>query len=129
MTPIKYLNATETQTQNTYAVANPGKVQIMFLGSNIDSSKITFMIENKKVKSRQPWFYRTLLSPITSFFRFLRCKITLKQWIFHIRKNPKLITKPSRFFNTNTEILLQNILQTHHITKCISHYKMEHNNF
>ena len=52
MAPIKYLNATETQTQNTCAVANPGKVQIMFLGSNIDSSKITFMIENKKVKSR-----------------------------------------------------------------------------
>ena len=33
-------------------VANPGKFQIMFLGSNIDNSKITFMIENKKVKSR-----------------------------------------------------------------------------
>ena len=33
-------------------VANPGKFQIMFLGSNIDNSKITFMIENKRVKSR-----------------------------------------------------------------------------
>ena len=32
--------------------ANPGKFQIMFLGSNIDNSKITFMIENKRVKSR-----------------------------------------------------------------------------
>ena len=32
-------------------VANPGKFQIMFLGSNIDNSKITFMIENKRVKS------------------------------------------------------------------------------
>ena len=33
-------------------VANLGKFQIMFLGSNIDNSKITFIIENKKVKSR-----------------------------------------------------------------------------
>ena len=33
-------------------VANPGKFQIMFLGSNIDNSKIIFMIENKRVKSR-----------------------------------------------------------------------------
>ena len=31
---------------------NPGKFLIMFLGSNIDNSKITFMIENKRVKSR-----------------------------------------------------------------------------
>ena len=33
-------------------VANPGKFQIMFLGSNIDNGNITFMIENKRVKSR-----------------------------------------------------------------------------
>ena len=33
-------------------VANPGKFQITFLGLNIDNSKITFMIENKRVKSR-----------------------------------------------------------------------------
>ena len=33
-------------------VVNPRKFQIMFLGSNIDNSKITFMIENKRVKSR-----------------------------------------------------------------------------
>ena len=33
-------------------VANPGKFQIMFLGSNIDNSKITFMIENKRVNYR-----------------------------------------------------------------------------
>ena len=33
-------------------VANPGKFQIIFLGSNIDNSKITFMIENKRVKYR-----------------------------------------------------------------------------
>ena len=33
-------------------VAIPGKCQIMLLGSNIDNSKITFMIENKRVKSR-----------------------------------------------------------------------------
>ena len=32
-------------------VANPGKFQITSLGSNIDS-KIIFMIENKRVKSR-----------------------------------------------------------------------------
>ena len=34
-------------------VANPGKFQIMFLGSNIDNSKITFVIENKRAKSRK----------------------------------------------------------------------------
>ena len=33
-------------------VANPGKFQIMFLDSNIDCRKITFMIESKRVKSR-----------------------------------------------------------------------------
>ena len=33
-------------------VVNPGKLQIMFLGSNIDNSKITFMIGNKRVKSK-----------------------------------------------------------------------------
>ena len=33
-------------------VANPGKFQTMFLGSNIDNSKVKFMIENKRVKSR-----------------------------------------------------------------------------
>ena len=33
-------------------VANPGKFQIVFLGSNIDNSKITFMIENERVNSR-----------------------------------------------------------------------------
>ena len=32
-------------------VANPGKFQIMFLWSNIDNKKITFMIENERVKS------------------------------------------------------------------------------
>ena len=33
-------------------VANPGKFQIIFLGSNIDNSKVTFMIESKRIKSR-----------------------------------------------------------------------------
>ena len=33
-------------------VANPGKFEIMFLGSNIDNRKITFMTKNKRVKSR-----------------------------------------------------------------------------
>ena len=31
-------------------LANPGKFQIMFLGSKIDNSKITFAIENKGIK-------------------------------------------------------------------------------
>ena len=35
---------------NSMAV-NPGKFQIMFFCSNINNSKITFMIENKRVKS------------------------------------------------------------------------------
>ena len=30
--------------------ANPGKFQIMFLGSKIDNSKITFAVENKQIK-------------------------------------------------------------------------------
>ena len=33
-------------------VANPDKFPITFLGSNIDNRKLTFMIENKRVKSR-----------------------------------------------------------------------------
>ena len=33
-------------------VANPGKFQIMFLGSNIDNSKITFLVEDKMVQSK-----------------------------------------------------------------------------
>ena len=33
-------------------VVNPGKFPIIFLGSNIDNGKITFMLENKRVKSR-----------------------------------------------------------------------------
>ena len=33
-------------------VVNIGKFQIMFLGSNIDNSKITFMLENKRAKFR-----------------------------------------------------------------------------
>ena len=33
-------------------MANPGKCQIMFLESNIDNRKITFMTENNRVKSR-----------------------------------------------------------------------------
>ena len=33
-------------------VAKPGKFYNMFLGSNIDNSKITYMIENKRLKSR-----------------------------------------------------------------------------
>ena len=33
-------------------VANPSKFQIMFLGSNIDNNEITFMVEDKKVRSK-----------------------------------------------------------------------------
>ena len=33
-------------------VANPGKFHIIFLTWNIDNSKITFVIENRRVKSR-----------------------------------------------------------------------------
>ena len=33
-------------------VANPGKFQIMFLGSKIDNCKITFAIENKQIKCK-----------------------------------------------------------------------------
>ena len=33
-------------------VASPSKFQIMFLGSNIDNNEITFMVEDKKVKSK-----------------------------------------------------------------------------
>ena len=33
-------------------VANRGKFQVMFLGSQIDNSKITFMIENKNLKCK-----------------------------------------------------------------------------
>ena len=33
--------------------ANPGKFQIMFLGSKIDNSKITFATENKQIKCKR----------------------------------------------------------------------------
>ena len=33
--------------------ANSGKFQIMFLGSKIDNSKITFAIENKQIKCKR----------------------------------------------------------------------------
>ena len=33
-------------------VANPSKFQIMFLGSNIDNNEITFLVEDKKVRSK-----------------------------------------------------------------------------
>ena len=33
--------------------ANPGKFQILFLGSKIDNSKITFAIENKQIKCKR----------------------------------------------------------------------------
>ena len=32
---------------------NPGKFQIMFLGSKIDNNKITFAIENKQIKCKR----------------------------------------------------------------------------
>ena len=44
MTSIWFLNGLE--------LIDPVKSQITFLASNIDNSKITFMIENKRVKSR-----------------------------------------------------------------------------
>ena len=34
-------------------VANPGKFQIMFLGSKIDNSKITFAIEKNQIKCKR----------------------------------------------------------------------------
>ena len=34
-------------------VANPGKFQIMFLGSKINNSKIKFVIENKQIKCKR----------------------------------------------------------------------------
>ena len=34
-------------------VANPDKFQIIFLGSKIDNSKITFAIENKQIKCKK----------------------------------------------------------------------------
>ena len=33
-------------------VANPSKFQVMFLESNIDNNEITFMVEDKKVRSK-----------------------------------------------------------------------------
>ena len=34
-------------------IANPGKFQIIFLGSKIDNSKVTFAIENKQIKCKK----------------------------------------------------------------------------
>ena len=57
---LNYEEVADKLSNDTYIVlnwfkvnsmaANPGKFQIMFLGSKIDNSKITFAIENKQIK-------------------------------------------------------------------------------
>ena len=57
-----YEEATQKLSNDTHLVlnwfrinsmaANPGKFQIMFLGLNIDNNKITFMVEDKRVQSK-----------------------------------------------------------------------------
>ena len=59
---INYYEATQKLFSDTHIVlkwfkvysmvANRGKFQVMFLGSQIDNSKITFMIENKNLKCK-----------------------------------------------------------------------------
>ena len=61
--PLNYKEATHKLSNDTYIVlnwikvnsmvANLGKFQIMFLGSKIDNSKITFAIENKQIKCKR----------------------------------------------------------------------------
>ena len=60
---LNYKEAAHKLSNDTYIVlnwfkvnsmaANPGKFQIMFLGSKIDNSKITFAIENKQIKCKR----------------------------------------------------------------------------
>ena len=60
---LNYKGAARKLSNDTYIVlnwfkvntmvANPGKFQIMFLGSKTDNSKITFAIENKKIKCKR----------------------------------------------------------------------------
>ena len=60
---LNYKEAAHKLSNNTYIVlnwfkvnsivANPVKFQIMFLGSKIDNSKITFAIENKQIKCKR----------------------------------------------------------------------------
>ena len=60
---LNYKEAAHELSNNTHIVlnefkvnsmvANPGKLQIMFLGSKIDNFKITFAIENKQIKCKR----------------------------------------------------------------------------
>ena len=60
---LNYKEAAHKLCSDTYIVlnwfkansmaANPGKFRIMFLGSRIDNSKITFAIENKQIKCKR----------------------------------------------------------------------------
>ena len=60
---LNYKEAAHKLSNDTYIVlnwfkvnsmaANPGKFQIMFLGSKIDNSKITFAIENKQITCKK----------------------------------------------------------------------------
>ena len=60
---LNYKEAAHKLSNDTYIVlnwfkvnsiaANPGKFHIMFLGSKIDNSKITFAIENKQIKCKR----------------------------------------------------------------------------
>ena len=60
---LNYKEAAHKLSNDTYIVlnwfkvnsmaANLGKFQIMFLGTKIDNSKITFAIENKQIKCKR----------------------------------------------------------------------------
>ena len=66
-------------------VTNPGKLQIMFLGSLINNSNITFIVENKHVKSTN----EVNLLGITidcklSFIKHINNRVRLRGWWFVI---------------------------------------------
>ena len=77
-------------------VGNPGKFQIMFLGSKIDNSKITFAIENKQTKCKRDV---NLLGIITD-----KKKLTFTRYIANIcslaNNRLKALTRIRRFRST-----------------------------
>ena len=76
-------------------IANPCKFQIMFLGSKIDNSKVTFAIENKQIK----WKREVKLLRIT-----IDEKLTFTKHIANIcnlaNNRLKALTRIKRFLST-----------------------------
>ena len=72
-------------------VANPGKFQIIFLGSKIDSSKITFTIKNKQIKcNREVKLLGVTINGKVTFTKHIPYMQPVKQHIKSFEKNKEI---------------------------------------